>query len=91
VPSVDRLYLCLDFNEKIGSFVACVCCSFPGFVLLDLRCFVAAVLLVFLIRQGLTADYFFALVSQFILPLRARAPRVVRLAFAFFLTDFSWG
>jgi hypothetical protein len=66
--------------------------SFPGFVLLDLRCFVAVVLLVFLIRQGLAVDYFFASVSQFILPLRAQAPRVVHLASAlFFLTNFSWG
>jgi hypothetical protein len=76
---VDRLYFCLDFNEKIGSFVACVCCSFPGFVLLDLRCFVAAVLLVFLFRQGLALDYFSSSVCQFVLPLRARVPRIVHL------------
>jgi hypothetical protein len=79
MTSVDRLYFCLDFNEKIGSFVAYVCCSFPGFVLLDLRCFVAFVLLVFLFRQGLTPDYFSSSVSQFVLPLRARVPHVVRL------------
>jgi hypothetical protein len=60
-------------------------------VLLDLRCFVAVVLLVFLIWQGLAVDYFFASVSQFVLPLRARAPRVVRLASALFSDRFLVG
>jgi hypothetical protein len=41
VTSVDQLYFCLDFNGKISSFRACVCCSFPGFMPLDLRYFQA--------------------------------------------------
>jgi hypothetical protein len=58
-----------------------------GFVLLNLRCFVAAVLVVFLLRQGLAPDYFSPSVSHFVLPLRARAPRVVRLASALYFPD----